>query len=355
MAEQGMRIGRRSAFALAAVGLVLPRAGRAQPVIAATQRAGANLYELVVSPSTGTVYVAAAGGRGGEGPKPQIVLLDAATLEPRGAIDLDVGAFGLGLNDRTQTLYATNTTTGTVSVIDLKQRKVVATPQHGEKAHLREAVVDEAANRVYVTAYGGGREEGPSAIWVIDGAKAAIDHVITEGLETGGITGIALDPARNRLFATAMRSNEVVEVDLAAKRAVRRFAAGGEGTVNLALDAAGERLFATNQRTGNVAVLNPATGAVIRSIATGEGALGIAFDRERNRIFVANRRAGTTSVIDGRSLEIVASLKTGTHPNTVATDPRTGFAYVTNKRQMSPRGQPPVEDPNGDTVSLIRL
>ncbi len=355
MAERGMRIGRRGALALAASGLAWPGIVRAQPAIGATRRAGTNLYEIVVSPGTSTVYVSAAGDRAPGGAKPQILVLDAATLEPRGTIDLEVAGFGLGLNERTQTLYATNTIAGSVSVIDLKQRKVVATPQHGEKAHLREAVVDEAANRIYVSAFGGGREEAPSAIWVIDGAKAAIDHVITEGLETGGITGLALDPAGKRLFATAMRSNEVVEIDLAARRATRRFAAGGEGTVNLAFDAKGGRLFITNQRTGELAVLNAQSSAVIRTIATGEGALGVSFDPARNRIFVANRRAGTTSVIDGRSLEVVASLSTGTHPNTVAVDPRTGYGYVTNKRRMAPRGQPPVEDPNGDTVSLIRL
>jgi hypothetical protein len=48
------------------------------------------------------------------------------------------------------------------------------------------------------------------------------------------------------------------------------------------------------------------------------------------------------------------SLATGSHPNTVAVDRRSGLAYVSNKARSAPRGQPPVEDPNGDTVSILR-
>jgi DNA-binding beta-propeller fold protein YncE len=66
------------------------------------------------------------------------------------------------------------------------------------------------------------------------------------------------------------------------------------------------------------------------------------------------------SLVDTRALTVLASLATGTHPNTVALDRRTGLAYVSNKARSAPRpsqGQPPApapDDPNGDTVSLIR-
>ncbi len=356
--KRSLLIQRRGVLALAAgaVGLSALRPAVAQPALGVTRPVGAGLYEVVVSISTGTVYVAAVGVRGGQdAPKPQIVALDGTTLATKSAIELEFPAFGLGLNDRTQRLFTTNTIAGSVSIIDLGTGRAIGHAQAGEKAHLRQVVVDEAKNLAYATAFGGGRTPTPSAIWVVDGATGKVDHVVSEGLEEGGITGIALDAARNRLFATALMSNEIVEVDLAARKALRRFPSGGDGAVNVALDAAGRRLFVTHQKTGGLVVLNADSGAVIGTVATGAGALGVSFDATRNRIVVANRQAGTTSVVDGANLTVLASLETGTHPNTVAINGKAGLAYVTNKKKAVRRGEPPVEDPRGDTVSLIRL
>jgi len=283
------------------------------------------------------------------------VVLDGTTLATKSVIEPESAPFGVGLNDKTQRLFTTNTRDGSVSTIDLGTGRVVGQAKAGEKAHVREVVVDEAKNLAYASVFGGGRTPVPSAIWVIDGATGKLDHLLSEGLAEGGITGVALDAARNRLFATALMTNEIVEIDLAARKAVRRFASGGEGAVNLALDAAGRRLFVANQKTGGIAVLNADSGAVIKTVETGAGALGVRFDDMRNRIVVANRQAGTTSVLDGTSLAVLATLETGSHPNTVAINGKAGLAYVTNKRKMGRRGEAPPEDPRGDTVSLIRL
>src|SRR5690606_8464580 len=100
-------------------------------------------------------------------------------------------------------------------------------------------------------------------------------------------------------------------------------------------------------------VLNADSGELLKTIETGDKALGVAFDPERKRIYVANRGAGTVTVIDSESYETHGNLETGTHPNTIAIDPRTGNAYVTNKAKSGGRNAPPVDDPNGDTVTII--
>ncbi|UFN47552.1 YncE family protein [Roseomonas sp. OT10] len=348
------RLARRGLLA-AASGLVLLPALRparaATPTVERSRKIAPSLYEIAVSAARDTVYVASVGTRGGN--DAALVALDPRTLEEKGRIALAEPGFGLGLNDRTQMAYATNTRSGSVSAIDLKAGTVVARIAHGEGAHLRQAVVDEAANRIYVTAFGA--RDKPSAIWVIDGAANRIDHVLEAGLEQGGITGLALDAGRGRLFATALGSNEVVEIDVAGRRVLRRFASGGEGAVNVALDPAQNRLFVTNQKSGTLTVLDAGSGAVVGSLPTGDGALGVTFSPSNGLVFVTNRRAGTTSVVDGKGLSILASLPTGTHPNTVAVDHRNGAAYVSNKAKTGERGAPPPDDPNGDTVSLIRI
>lgn len=347
------KLSRRGALALFGAGaltLACRPAFAAAAVEKTVKLAPGGLYELVVSHATGLVHVAAAGPRGSKEAK--ILGLDPRTLEVKATIELgEEAAFGLAANDRSGMLFATGTRAGTLLVIDPKAGAVKARIAEGEGAHLRQVIVDEANDRAFVTVFGA--RDKPSAIWVVDTAANRIASVITEGLE-GGIIGVAHDPAGDRLFATALQSNEVVEVSLSRKAGIRRFASGGEGAINIAFQAGSQRLFVTNQKSGQLTVLDAASGQVVKALETGAGALGVTLSGDGSLAYVANRGAGTVSVIDAKALELKANLATGSQPNTVAVDRRSGLAYVTNKARSAPRGQPPVEDPNGDTVSLIR-
>lgn len=352
-------VSRRHLLALlgagAAIGALRPAAVSAAPAVEKTAKVGTGLYELVVSSTSGLVHVAAVGARGENAAR--IIGLDPRTLEARATIGLGQdAAFGLAVNDRRGLLLATGTRAGAFKIIDIRGGTVRARLTQGEGSHLRQVVADEARDRAFATSFGA--RDRPSAIWVVDTAADRIATVITEGLE-GGITGLAHDPNGDRLFVTALTSNEVVEVSLTRNAGVRRFPSGGEGPINIAFDPASGRLFCANQRSGTLAVLNAASGEVVKSIETGAGALGVALSADGGIAYVANRGAGTTSVVDTRTLAVVANLATGTHPNTVAVDRRSGLAYVSNKARGLPRGaprdQPPPEDPNGDTVSIVRL
>lgn len=349
------RLGLLAAALPMAAGLLRP--ALAQPSRGTSRVVGANLYEIVANPRTNTVYVAAAGqfrGNDSTGPKPQIVALDGTSLETKATIELEIPGFGLGISERSQTLFVGHTTQGSMTLIDLATGRVKGNARTGEgRPHLRQIAVDEQANIAYVTVFGA--RENPSSIWAVDGNAGSVARVLTEGLAEGGISGLDIDAPRKRLWATAMTSNEVVEIDIEQGKAIRRFPAGGEGAVNIAVDAEGRRLFVACQRSGDLIVLNAETGAVIRTVKTGEGALGVTYDPRRNRVYVANRRAGTVSVVDSRSFDVLANVETGTHPNTVAVNAETGLAYVSNKRRgPAQRGEAPPEDPNGDTVTIIR-
>ncbi|MBU8540381.1 YncE family protein [Falsiroseomonas tokyonensis] len=358
---------RRSLLTLLGAGASLaalrPAPLRAAPSVATTVKVAEGLYELAVSQASGLVHVAAVGARGANAAK--IIGLDPRTLEVRATIELgEDAAFGLASNDRRGLLLATGTRSGAFKIIDVRSGSVRAKLTQGESSHLRQVVVDEARDRAFATSFGA--RDRPSAIWVVDTAGDRILNVITEGLE-GGITGLAFDAANDRLFATALTANEIVEVSLSRNAGIRRFASGGEGSVNTAFDAASGRLFCANQRSGTLTVLNANSGELVKSIETGAGALGVTLSADGALCYVANRGAGTVSLVDTRNLTVVASLATGTHPNTVAIDRRSGLAYASNKARAQPRGPrpaageapaprpAPVEDPNGDTVSIIRL
>jgi YVTN family beta-propeller protein len=314
-----------------------------------TAKVGAGLYEIVYSEKAKAIYVASIGKRGEQGTA-KIYKLDPDTLETQGAIDVSAApAFGLGLNEKTQTLYASNTRSNSVSAIDLKSGKIIATITSGQdKSHTREVLVDEEANKIYVS--------NMTDVWVIDGATNKFSHLIENLGEM--VTGVALNKKKQLLYATNMRADKLSVVDLKTNKVVNSFASGGKTPINVFFEAKSSRLFVVNQGSGELIIMDE-SGKVLQTIATGEGALSVNFNPTRNLIYVANRQAGTTSIIDGGSYKVIASLKTGTFPQTIAIDQKSGKVYITNKAAGGRRGPadqqqpPPPDDPNGDVITII--
>lgn len=330
----------------------------APTVISQTRVAPGGLYEIVYNPADGAVYISAIGPRGAN--QASIARVDGTSFAAGQAIDVSANPlFGLGFNSRTQTLFGTDTRGGVVSAINLRTGAIATIRREGETPHLREIIVDEAANKAYASIVGYERdgERHPSQIWVINGADNSIERVID--VETDGLTGIALDTANNRIFGTGMSSNEVVVVDLATGATTARWPTQSERPTNLVHDAAGHRIFVASQGTGDLTVLDARTGAIVGKVATGEGALSVAFNPALNQAYVANRQAGTVTVVNATDYSVVAQVDAGTLPQSIAIDRRTNLVYVTNKARGAPRGSPPdtpaPEDPEGDTLTVIRV
>lgn len=313
-----------------------------------TAPAGKGIYEAVFNSQDGHLYVTGAGTK--NQPGGALYKINPQNLAMLDSIELTENPpFGIGINTKTQVVYTSNTRSNSVSAIDLKTGKLIALikEQGEEKAHTREVLVDEENNLVYVSVVG-----KPSKIWVIDGKKNALSHVIEN---TGQITtGISFAGSNDTLYVTNMGDNEIGIIDLKARKLINSFPSGGESPVNLTSD--GQRLFVTNQKSGTLTVLTK-EGKLLKSIATGAGALGIAFDATNNRLYSANRMTGTTTIIDAGTYKVLADLPTGSHPNHVKIDPQTGAVYVLNKTKGGKpvNGEPIATDPNGDTVTKISL
>lgn len=335
------------AAAMAIAAASMPGLAQGKAEVAKSSKVHDGVYEVVVSPTSGNVYVAAIGKRGEN--TGTVLTLDPVTLAVKSKIDVSAqAAFGLSINDRTQTLYSSNTRNGSVSAIDLKTGKTLAVISEpaDPKAHTFKVLVDEVNNLVYVSI-----ANKVSRIWVIDGKTNTLAHVIQD---TGVTTvGMAIDPNTGKLYAANLGANEIIEIDPKTRAIVRRFPAGGERPTQMVIDGKTSRLFVTNQASGDISVIDTRTGNLIRAVKTGAGALGIGFNPSNNRIYVANRMAGTVSVVNAETYAVEASLAAGSLPNTVAVNPKTNATYVTNKAKAGPRDAPPVDDPAGDTVTLI--
>lgn len=314
-----------------------------------SQKVGVGLYEVAISENDGTLFVTAAGSR--TNPAGFIYKLDPKTLAVMDSISLqETPPFGIAINNKTQTIYTSNTRTNSVSAVDVKTGKVLATIKNGkEKSHTREIAIDEKNNLVYVSDVG-----DPSNIWVIDGKTNTYQYAIEN---TGKTTaGIVISPAGDLLYVANMGTNEIGIIDLKAKALAKSFPSGGESPINIALDPKGSRLFVSHQKNGEVTVLNANDGSLIKVIKVGEGTIGVAYDPLKNRIYAANRQSGTTTVIDSKSYAVIADINTGSMPNYVRVNGKTGAAYVVNKARggRPVEGQPaPPADTNGDTVSLL--
>lgn len=314
-----------------------------------TAKVGKGIYEIVVDQHDGAVYVASVGQQGNPGP--YIYKLDPTTLVVTDSIAVgEAAGFGLGINQKTRTLYTTNTRSNSVHAIDLKTGKLLATITNGAaESHTREVVVDEKTNTVYVSDVG-----DPSTVWVIDGKTNTYLHSLENAGKTA--TGLAVDSKKGLLYVTAMGDNEVLVYNTKTREKVKSFPSGSESPINIAFDQKGDRLFITDSKNSVLTVLNATSGELLQKINVGENPIGVNYDPKLNRIYTANRQGKSVTVIDGSTYAVIKQLPTDGLSNTVAVNPKTGAAYVTNK-QVGTRvreGQtPPPPLPNGDTVGLI--
>ncbi|MGP9551793.1 MULTISPECIES: YncE family protein [unclassified Halomonas] len=349
----------------------------AAPSIEHSVKVDDRVYEIAFNPETSAVYAAVTGSRdvdeetGQKRVSPGIVALDAQTLEEVDKIATgNTIPFGLDINHATQKLYAVDTQNGQVGVYAIESGDEIALINNpgDESDHLRQIVVDENTNTVYVSAVGGmarGDKPAPkSAIWIIDGDTDTLKSVITDPVKSAA--GLALNTDTQRLYVSDLSNNEVAEIDLETHDVLRRFAAveapesaepEAFDTINLEVDAENGILYAINQKSGGVALISLDSGDILRSVKTGAGALSARLHPRSGDLYVANRGDGTVSVVDADSHFVTAHLATGTFPQTIAIDPESGRVYVSNKAKgkgrQAPKDAPTPFEPSGNTVTLI--
>ena len=319
----------------------------AVPTVGTRVKVGRGVYQPVVHHATGDVFASTIGQRGED--EGAVYQLDGETLEVKGTIATPgYMPFGLGIHEASGKLYATDTRNGAVIVIDIETLSVAKIIENeiDDQGHLREVVADETNGRVYVSSY-----RGNGMIWVIDTETM---ELVDTFVEVGdGTSGMVLDVPNHRLFAANMSGGDIVEIDLETGEYARTFPAGGERPSNLELDADRGRLWSANQATNDVTIIDVETGEMIESVSTGDQTLGVAYNAANDMMYVTNRRSGTVTAVDAESMHIVTWMMTGSYPNTVWFNDDTGVGYVTNKARSARGGQPAVEDPNGDTVTLL--
>jgi YVTN family beta-propeller protein len=222
------------------------------------------------------------------------------------------------------------------SVIDLATLKTISKIDTGEGPDA--IVYDPKQHEVYVF-----NHEGSSAT-VIDAKEAKVVATISLG---GSPEFAVADPAAGRVYCNLEDTSEVVVIDSRKHEVIVHWPlAPGEEPTGIALDAAHHRLFATCHNKTMV-MLDTENGKVIATVPIGGGVDGCEFDATTQLAF-ASCGEGVTTIAKEETpekLTVVETLKTERGARTMALDPKTHRIYLPTAQFQPPPSPSPGASP----------
>jgi YVTN family beta-propeller protein len=218
------------------------------------------------------------------------------------------------------------------SVVDLTTLKTISKIDTGQNP---DAIVYEPHHHeVYVFNHTG------NSVTVIDAKSATVTATIPLG---GSPEFAVVDEKAGRIYCNIEDKSEVAVIDSTKHEVVARWPiAPGEEPSGIALDAARHRLFATCHNKMMVMV-DTQTGKVVANVPIGGGVDGCAFD-DASQLAFASCGDGTTTIAKEETpqkLTVVQTLKTERGARTMALDPKTHRIYLpTAQFQPAPSPSP---------------
>jgi YVTN family beta-propeller protein len=289
--------------------------GCRQHVTAAT--AGVDPIGIAVDESTNTIFAANASGTVAVVAGNRCDAADASGCrsKPR-TVPVGVNPQFLAVDPRTHTVYVANSGSDTVSVINGRTYRVVATVAVGPIPFT--LAVNPVTRSVYVT------DLGAKTVSVID-ARSCNATVVTGCKrrplnvnvgETPG--GIAIDTRTNTIYVTGESSNDVSVIDGKTCNARQRSGCrqkpvrlpAGLGARGIAVNEVTHTVYVANTAENTVSVIDGSVcNATVRSgcghrsafAAVGISPRRVAVDEVTNTIYVTNAGSNTVTMLDGRT------------------------------------------------------
>lgn len=215
--------------------------------------------------------------------------------------------------------FASSSGDNVVGVFELASNKLVQKIPAGDGPDA--IIYDEKAGLVYV-----GDHDGKTGA-LIDPTTLKVVAMVQLG---GEPEYPQADPETGLIYQNLEDTSELVVVDPQRPAVTKRYnLAPGEGPTGLALDAANHRLFAT---CGNrkLVVLNAEDGAIVTTLPISAGVDGAGYDAELRRVYTANG-VGSMTVIQQESADSYRVLENApTHfgGHSLVIDPTTHRVYV---------------------------
>src|SRR5258708_26463945 len=230
------------------------------------------------------------------------------------ATGTEISPHAVVVNQKTNKVYAVDSSNGTVAVIDgpansTKTGRVGSQPMA--------IAVNPVTNKIYVG------NSGSGTVSVIDGATDAV----TATVKVGALPYVvAVNPATNKIYVSKTFSNTMTVID-GATNATSNLKAGIQADA-IAVNPETNKLYLTNYESQNVMVMDGATND-ITWVTAGVHLWAIAQNQVTNKIYLANAGSSNLTVIDGATNNI-AKVNTGDIPCAVSVDSVANRVYAVN-------------------------
>ncbi len=276
-------------------------------------------------------------------------------VEPQEATGRRVSLNAVVFNPKTKKIYAANTNSGTVTVVQ-GATHAAAQIKVGEAPVA--IAINPITNRVYVANAGG-------SVSVLDGATdqvlasvdvGALPYVVAANYTVNKIylaktfsnsitlvngstnqasildvnvqaDAIVVDQEKNRSYLVNYQDSNVTIIDGATDSA--RKVRAGNHLWGMGINPRTHRIYlGGTDGTGLTAF--DATTETVGQLSAGEIPCAIAVDQTANRVYVANYQSNSVTILDGRNDAVLATVTVGKHPQAIAADPVSHMAYVAN-------------------------
>jgi len=205
----------------------------------------------------------------------------------------------VAVNPATNTIYSSNSSAGTVSVINGVTNRRSATVVVG--GFPQGIAVNSATNQVYVALFSG----TDSTVSVIDGNT----NTVVTSIPVSGATYVAANAATNRIYVSDS-DNTVRVIDGASNSVIATISFSGV-LEELAVDAVRNLVYvAVIGNPPTIGVIDGETNAVVNTITVSKGLalVGLAVDPALNQIYASDTSKMDLFVIDGASGDVTATI-----------------------------------------------
>src|SRR6266851_2734527 len=221
----------------------------------------------------------------------------------------------IAVNPVTNKIYVGNSGSGTVSVIDGATDAVTATVKVGALPYV--VAVNPATNKIYVS------KTFSNIMTMIDGATNATTN-LKAGIQADAI---AVNPVTNKLYLTNYESQNVTVMDGTTNDTTPVVA--GVHLWAIAPNLVTDKIYVANAGSSHLTVIDGASNGTT-TVSTGDIPCAIAVDSVANRIYAVNYASDSVTVIDGANSSVIATVFVGEGPQAIGSNSVTHTIYVAN-------------------------
>lgn len=229
----------------------------------------------------------------------RVHVIDLKTNQPIAEITGLKGVHGIGLAKDLAKGYITNGADNTVTVFDYNTFSVLKTiPVNGKKPDA--VLYDKGTQRVFVFNNGSGNAT------VID---AKTDTVVGN-VEMGGAPEFAVSNDKGSIFNNNEDTNELFEIDARTFKVKNKYSLAPNGVpTGLAYDPATNRLFSVCRKPARLVVLDAGTGRIVQTLPIGAGVDAVVFEKDLKVVMTSNGE-GTVTIVHQDSPDAYSIVQT---------------------------------------------